>query len=117
MPAPTGPGHEDRAVGLGDQPVELLGLLGGHAQVRRSRWTSVHHLVDPDDDLLAERGREGGQRGGRGGRLWCWIVIRPSCECRRSTMFRFEMTLSRLITGVAMAGSRTRMSWSWPSIR
>ena len=24
-------------------------------------------------------------------------VIRPSCECRRSTIFRFEMTLSRLI--------------------
>ena len=44
------------------------------------------------------------------GRLWCWIVIRPSCECRRSTMFRFEMILSRLITGVAIAGSTNRMS-------
>ncbi len=51
------------------------------------------------------------------GRLWCWIVIRPSCECRRSTMFRFDTIFSRLTTGVAIAGSMKRMSWSWPSIR
>ncbi len=50
-------------------------------------------------------------------RLWCVIVIRPSCACRRSTMLRFDRIFRRLITGVAMAGSTNRMSWSWPSIR
>ena len=47
------PGDQDGPVGLGDQLVERLGLLGGHAQMGEALDVG-QHLVNPDDDLLAE---------------------------------------------------------------
>ena len=52
-------GHEHRAVGLGDQAVDHLGLFLVHPQVGEAD-DGGQDLVDPDHDLLAVDRREGG---------------------------------------------------------
>ena len=56
----NGSGHEHGAIGLADQAIEHLGLLLAHSQVGEAD-DRRQDLMDPDHDLLAVDGREGGQ--------------------------------------------------------
>ena len=53
LAGPDRPGDQHGAVRLCDQLVEDLGLLFGHAQMGEAADVG-QHLVNPDDDLLAE---------------------------------------------------------------